>query len=167
LYRRARERASRYSTNRPCLAPDAVRPACDRHRSQPRPRILRARPGSGARTRPRRRRDHDHRNRNQHGGELRAYLDLDLHIGITGWICDERRGLHLRELVREIPADRLMLETDAPFLLPRTIKPAPAHRRNEPAFLSYVLETVALCTGRARDDVARETTQTAGDFFGI
>ena len=49
--------------------------------------------------------------------ELRAYLDLDLHIGITGWICDERRGLHLRELVREIPADRLMLETDSPYLL--------------------------------------------------
>ena len=80
--------------------------------------------------------------------ELHAYLDLDLHIGITGWICDERRGLHLRELVRDIPADRLMLETDAPYLLPRTLKPAPANRRNEPAFLPLVLQTVAECTGR-------------------
>src|SRR6185312_13744644 len=45
---------------------------------------------------------------------LADYLALDCHVGITGWICDERRGSHLRELVREIPADRLMIETDAP-----------------------------------------------------
>jgi TatD DNase family protein len=99
--------------------------------------------------------------------ELHAYLDLDLHIGITGWICDERRGLHLRELVREIPADRLMLETDAPYLLPRTIKPPPPHRRNEPAFLLHVLRAVAQSTGRAAEDIARETTQTAKAFFGL
>src|SRR5690606_9889314 len=43
---------------------------------------------------------------------LRAYLKLDLYIGITGWICDERRGTHLRELVKEIPLNRLLLETD-------------------------------------------------------
>ena len=45
---------------------------------------------------------------------LYAYLDLDLHIGITGWICDERRGTHLHPLVRDIRAGRLMLESDAP-----------------------------------------------------
>ena len=54
---------------------------------------------------------------------LYAYLDLDLHIGITGWICDERRGTHLHALVPEIPATRLMLESDAPYLLPRTLRP--------------------------------------------
>ena len=99
--------------------------------------------------------------------ELRAYLDLDLHIGITGWICDERRGLHLRELVRDIPANRLMLETDAPYLLPRTIKPPPSHRRNEPAFLTYVADAVAECTGKASSEVARETRDTARAFFRI
>lgn len=99
--------------------------------------------------------------------ELRAFLDLDLHIGITGWICDERRGLHLRELVRDIPADRLMLETDAPYLLPRTIKPPPAHRRNEPAFLPFVLRAVAESTGRPAEQVAEETTRTARAFFAI
>jgi TatD DNase family protein len=99
--------------------------------------------------------------------ELHAYLDLDLHIGITGWICDERRGLHLRETVRDVPADRLMLETDAPYLLPRTLKPAPAHRRNEPGFLPLVLEAVAQCTGRPADQVAGETNGTARAFFGI
>ncbi len=57
--------------------------------------------------------------------ELFAYLDRDYYIGITGWLCDERRGAHLRELVRNIPANRLMIETDAPYLLPRTLKPMP------------------------------------------
>jgi TatD DNase family protein len=99
--------------------------------------------------------------------QLHAYLDLDLHIGITGWICDERRGSHLRELVREIPTDRLMLETDAPYLLPPTIKPPPAHRRNEPAFLPWVLQAVAGCAGRAPEEVAEQTTQTARAFFRI
>ena len=71
--------------------------------------------------------------------ELRDYLDLGLSIGITGWICDERRGQHLRELVREIPLDRLMVETDAPYLLPRDLRPKPAHRRNEPRFLPHIV----------------------------
>ena len=99
--------------------------------------------------------------------ELHAYLDLDLHIGITGWICDERRGLQLRPLIREIPAKRLMIETDAPYLLPRTLKPAPAHRRNEPAFLTHVLATVAALTGKSVEQVAHETTAAAQAFFRI
>ena len=99
--------------------------------------------------------------------ELHAYLDLDLHIGITGWICDERRGLHLRPLMREIPANRLMLETDSPYLLPRTLKPAPANRRNEPAFLVHVLTAVAHFCGRPVEQVAHETTATARAFFRI
>jgi TatD DNase family protein len=99
--------------------------------------------------------------------ELRAYLELDLHIGITGWICDERRGLHLRELVRLIPPNRLMIETDAPYLLPRTLKPPPSNRRNEPAFLPAVLATLAAALGRPEADLARETTATALEFFGL
>uniref|UniRef100_UPI00203AD91A TatD family hydrolase n=1 Tax=Enterobacter hormaechei TaxID=158836 RepID=UPI00203AD91A len=63
------------------------------------------------------------------------YLDQDWYIGITGWLCDERRGAHLRELVKNIPANRLMIETDAPYLLPHTLKPMPKDRRNEPMFL--------------------------------
>src|SRR5690606_19085077 len=57
--------------------------------------------------------------------EAHAYLELDLYIGITGWICDERRGMHLREVVRQIPAERLLIETDAPYLLPRDLQPKP------------------------------------------
>ncbi|MEX2131307.1 MAG: TatD family hydrolase [Pseudohongiellaceae bacterium] len=95
------------------------------------------------------------------------YLDLDMHIGITGWICDERRGRHLQELVSSIPADRLLLETDAPYLLPRSIVPAPAGRRNEPGFLTEVLNTVARCTGKAPEQVAAETTAAANKLFNL
>ena len=99
--------------------------------------------------------------------ELHAYLDLGLHIGITGWICDERRGAHLLELVREIPADRLMLETDSPYLTPRDMKPQPKARRNEPAHLPHILRTVARALGKPAEQVAEETTRNAKAFFGL
>jgi Tat protein secretion system quality control protein TatD with DNase activity len=94
-------------------------------------------------------------------------LDLGLHIGITGWICDERRGTHLREVVREIPLDRLMIETDAPFLLPRSIPARPKDGRNEPAFLPYVLQTIADCLGQPPERIADATTATAIKLFTL
>jgi len=99
--------------------------------------------------------------------ELHAYLDLDLYIGITGWICDERRGAHLLHLVRDIPADRLMLETDAPYLTPRTLRPRPKSRRNEPAYLAEVLITVATALGRSPEEVAQTTSANARRFFRL
>lgn len=99
--------------------------------------------------------------------QMKAYLDMGLHLGITGWICDERRGLHLRELVREIPLDRLMIETDAPYLLPRSMPNKPKDGRNEPAFLPYVLRTVAECLGKPPEEIAAATTQTALNFFRL
>lgn len=99
--------------------------------------------------------------------ERDAYLELGLCIGITGWINDERRGQHLREVVRGIPADRLMIETDAPYLLPRDIRPAPKSRRNEPSFLTHVLRAVGNARGESPERVAADTTHTARRFFGI
>jgi TatD DNase family protein len=95
------------------------------------------------------------------------YLDLDCHIGITGWICDERRGLHLRELVRSIPADRLLLETDAPYLLPRDIRPQPSNRRNEPMYLAHVCEVVAHERGEEPETTAAHATAAARALFGL
>jgi len=95
------------------------------------------------------------------------YLDLDCHIGITGWICDERRGTHLRELVRDIPADRLLLETDAPYLLPRTVRPQPSHRRNEPMYLAHICAEVARDRGQTVEAVAAQTSTNARAFFGF
>ncbi|WP_426108886.1 TatD family hydrolase [Pseudomonas sp. TWR1-1-4] len=98
---------------------------------------------------------------------LFSYLDLDLYIGITGWICDERRGTHLHPLVREIPRDRLMLESDAPYLLPRTLRPKPKNGRNEPAYLPEVLREVALHRNESMEDLARNSTACARRFFGL
>jgi len=98
---------------------------------------------------------------------LFAYLDMDLHIGITGWICDERRGTHLHPLVGNIPQGRLMLESDAPYLLPRSLRPKPKNGRNEPAFLPEVLREVALHRGESVDATAAHTTATARSFFQL
>jgi TatD DNase family protein len=99
--------------------------------------------------------------------ELDDCLDLGLSIGITGWICDERRGTHLRELVQRIPLDRLMAETDAPYLLPRDLDPRPRSRRNEPRYLPHVVRTIARYRRESLADVAAATTANALAFFGF
>jgi TatD DNase family protein len=98
---------------------------------------------------------------------LRQYIDMDLYIGITGWINDERRGAHLMDIVGLIPGDRLMIETDAPYLLPRSIRPKPATRRNEPAYLREVLRVVAEARGESEEQVAAATTANAETFFAL
>jgi TatD DNase family protein len=99
--------------------------------------------------------------------ELMAYLELGFAIGITGWICDERRGAHLLPLMREIPADRLLLETDGPYLLPRDLHPKPSSRRNEPAYLPHIAAVVA----RAREEpvatLASSSTAATRALFGL
>lgn len=97
---------------------------------------------------------------------MNDYLALDCHIGITGWICDERRGAHLIEAVRDIPDDRLLIETDAPYLLPRTA-PKQSSRRNEPAFLPWVVKALAAARGQSEEDIARFSSTNALDFFGL
>ncbi|HET7063893.1 MAG TPA: TatD family hydrolase, partial [Rudaea sp.] len=99
--------------------------------------------------------------------ELSDYLDRDFFIGITGWICDERRGTHLRELVASIPADRLMLETDAPYLLPRDVRPMPSHRRNEPMYLAHICAEVARNRGEDVAVTAAQTATTSERFFAL
>ncbi len=101
------------------------------------------------------------------GAELDDYLERDWFIGITGWICDERRGQHLRDLVKRIPADRLMIETDAPYLLPRDLRPKPSHRRNEPMYLAHVCAAVAAARGEDVATTAAISTANARAFFGI
>ncbi|HVS77982.1 MAG TPA: TatD family hydrolase [Steroidobacteraceae bacterium] len=99
--------------------------------------------------------------------ELECYLDLGLAIGITGWICDERRGKHLHELVGRIPADRLLLETDGPYLLPRDLHPRPASRRNEPVYLPHIAAVVAGARGETAESLARSSTEAARRLFRI
>jgi len=98
---------------------------------------------------------------------LEAYLGLDLSIGITGWVCDERRGGALRTAVPRIPREKLLLETDAPYLLPRDLTPPPKSRRNEPAYLPHIAVTVAALRGESFASVAAASTQNAVRLFGL
>ena len=98
---------------------------------------------------------------------LREYLAMGLYIGVTGWICDERRGKHLHDIVSIIPDDRLLIETDAPYLMPRTLRPKPKTRRNEPAYLVEVLRVVAEARDQSLEHVAQITTENAERFFSL
>ncbi|MDD9806826.1 MAG: TatD family hydrolase [Gammaproteobacteria bacterium] len=98
---------------------------------------------------------------------LADYLDLGLFIGVTGWICDERRGHALRDAVAHIPDDRLMIETDAPYLAPRTLRPAPRGRRNEPAFLAHIAREIADCRNTSFASLCRTVTANTRRFYGI
>lgn len=98
---------------------------------------------------------------------LRRYLEMGCYIGVTGWICDERRGVELQRLVSLIPAERLLVETDAPYLVPRDLRPRPKKNRNEPAFLPHIGATIARLCGRSPTELARTTTENARLLFGI
>jgi TatD DNase family protein len=99
--------------------------------------------------------------------ELEEYLQMGLHIGITGWICDERRGHDLRDAVRELPLDRVLLETDAPYLVPRDLPEPPRGRRNEPAFLVHVLRRTAAFMGCDPAELAAAATRNTERLFGL
>jgi TatD DNase family protein len=99
--------------------------------------------------------------------ELEDYLALDCHIGLTGWICDERRGLVQQTLIPHIPLDRLMLETDAPYLMPRNMIPKAKGRRNEPANLPWILKMVAQCREEDADMLAKACTENTLNFFKL
>ena len=101
------------------------------------------------------------------GEELARYLDLGLAIGVTGWICDERRGTHLIPLMPRIPRERLLLETDGPYLLPRTLRPKPASRRNEPAYLPEIASAVARARGETLASLALSSTTAAQALFQL
>lgn len=98
---------------------------------------------------------------------LHDYLELDCHIGITGWICDERRGFHLKDLVLDIPANRLLIETDSPYLKPRNLRPKLKSNRNEPRLLPWIVGTIAACRGESPQLTALSSTNAARKFFDL
>ena len=101
------------------------------------------------------------------GDELDEYLARGLSVGITGWICDERRGQDVLRLVPRIPLDRLMIETDGPYLMPRNIQPKPSHRRNEPMYLRYIFDAICSVRPEEPEQVAAATSRNAIEFFDL
>ena len=98
---------------------------------------------------------------------LAAYLEQDLHLGVTGWVCDERRGQELAALVPLIPDNRILVETDSPYLLPRSMRPKPKSSKNEPKYLPYIAEYVAQLRQQSVEDFAQQTYQNSRSFFGL
>jgi TatD DNase family protein len=99
--------------------------------------------------------------------ELAAYLDLDLYVGITGWVCDPERGDALRQAVPRIPLDRLLIETDAPYLLPKDLADKPRNRRNEPCFLPHVLARIAELREETVLEIAQATRRNSAALFSL
>lgn len=99
--------------------------------------------------------------------ELMQCLDAGMYIGITGWLCDERRGKDLQEILSLIPMERLLIETDAPYLLPRTIKPRPKSNRNEPSYLPYIVDKIANITALDPEEIACQTSMNARQVFNL
>jgi len=102
--------------------------------------------------------------------EAAQFVAMGLYVGFTGWACDEREGRAeaLAQAIRAVPLDRLLLETDAPYLVPRSIAPARARpRRNEPCLLPHVAAAVAAARGLELAQVAAATTANAERVFGL
>ena len=98
--------------------------------------------------------------------EVNDYNLLDMHVGITGWICDERRGGLLQQAVKHIPLDRIMLETDAPYLLPRDLAESPVKKnRNEPCYLPHVATSVASYMDVDEDQLTSAAYENSRQFF--
>jgi TatD DNase family protein len=100
-------------------------------------------------------------------GEMEEYLEMGMYIGITGWVCDERRGQDLQATVQHLPLDRLLLETDAPYLVPRDLPAKLPGRRNEPCVLPHVLNTVARLMKKDVAEVAKAATRNAEKLFRL
>ena len=100
--------------------------------------------------------------------EVNDYLELDMYIGVTGWICDERRGQDLQQAVKEIPLDRVMLETDAPYLLPRDLAEKPIkNRRNEPCYLPHIAKVVSQYMDVDIEELKQAALVNTKKFFNI
>ena len=87
-------------------------------------------------------------------------LDIGLHISFTGMITFVKE---LQDVVKQIPLDKIMVETDSPYLAPIPHR----GKRNEPYMVNFIAEEIAKIKGLTLEEVAKTTTKTARDFFGI
>lgn len=101
-------------------------------------------------------------------GEVNDFVTLDMYIGVTGWICDERRGASLQQAVKHIPLDRIMLETDAPYLLPRDLQNKPVDKnRNEPCYLPHIAKAVARHMEVEEEQLITAAYRNSCEFFKL
>lgn len=99
--------------------------------------------------------------------QLKAYLDAGFYIGVTGWVCDLKRGMDLREALKYMPLDRLMIETDSPYLLPKNLKPKPKSRTNEPMYLPFIADEIATIMGVETPMFLQQVQKNTEQFFRL
>lgn len=97
--------------------------------------------------------------------QLKIYLDLGLYVGITGWICDPQRGKDLQDAILHLPLERILLETDSPYLTPKILKPRP--KNNHPGTLPTIGEYVARLKGVSIDELQQHAFQNAMSLFKL
>jgi TatD DNase family protein len=94
--------------------------------------------------------------------DAEVFLDLGLYLSFTG-IVTFKNARELREVVRKVPMDRILVETDAPYLAPVPHR----GKRNESAFVRLIAETIAQVKGLTLEEVARTTSLNTRALFGI
>ena len=97
--------------------------------------------------------------------QLEDYLELDFYIGVTGWICDAKRNIELRKTITNIPLQRLMIETDCPYLIPKNLANKPKSNRNEPYNLNHIVTEISMLMDIGEDIIRKETFNNAKNFF--
>ena len=99
--------------------------------------------------------------------QLDDYLELDFYIGVTGWICDEKRNVELRKTIKNIPLEKLMIETDCPYLIPKNLPEKPKNNRNEPTNLNHIVNEIAVLMEIDIDILRKQTYENTEKFFKI
>lgn len=95
--------------------------------------------------------------------QMHAYIDLGCHVGITGWVCDDVRGQALQQAVKSLPLNRLLLETDAPYLFPKTVRPRA--KQNAPKYIAAIADKIAEIKQISAQEVADAAFKNAIALF--
>ena len=97
--------------------------------------------------------------------QLEDYLELDCYIGVTGWICDEKRNVELRKTIKNIPLEKLMIETDCPYLIPKNLPNKTKNNRNEPINLNHIVNEIAVLMEIDIDSLRKQTFKNTINYF--
>ena len=97
--------------------------------------------------------------------QLEDYLELDCYIGVTGWICDEKRNVELRKTIKNIPLEKLMIETDCPYLIPKNLPNKPKNNRNEPINLNHIVNEIAVLMEIDINSLRKQTFKNTINYF--
>ena len=97
--------------------------------------------------------------------ELDEYLELGAYIGLTGWICDAKRNIDLRKSIKNIPIEKMMIETDSPYLIPKNLMVKPKKNINEPKYLPHIANEICELTGYDLEELKSATSNNAIEFF--